>query len=77
MALYKEGRYLRKSDHQAFDQLHNPGSTTPGSGIYRCENCSDEVASNKGNPLPSQNHKQHNPNIGPIKWRLIVYAQQQ
>ena len=77
MALYKNGAYFKTSDSNAFDQLHQPGAATPHSGIYRCENCGDEVASNAGNPLPPQNHRQHNPNVGAIRWRMIVYAQQQ
>ncbi len=77
MALYKHGQFLAQSQDGAFDALHQPGTQTPHSGIYRCENCRDEVASNVNNPLPPQNHKQHNPNAGPIRWRLIVYAQQQ
>ena len=76
MALYKDGKYLAKSEDQAFDSLHRPGETTPYSGIYRCETCGDEVASNAGNPLPPQNHHQHNPASGQILWRMIVYAVQ-
>jgi hypothetical protein len=75
MAQYKYGGYLQKSDHSAYDTLHKPGATTPDSGIYKCESCGDEVASNKGNPLPPQNHKQHDPAKGLIQWRLIVFAQ--
>lgn len=75
MALYKYSQYLGQSTDGAFDLLHTPGTTTPHSGIYRCENCGDEVASNAGNPLPPQNHRQHNTNQGEIRWRLVVYAQ--
>jgi hypothetical protein len=77
MALYKDQKYLQTSDSDAFDNLHQPGDKTPHSGIYRCVNCGDEVASNAGNPLPPQNHKQHNPLNGAIRWKLIVYAVQQ
>jgi hypothetical protein len=75
MAQYKYDKYLQKSDHAAYDTLHSPGVIAENSGIYRCENCGDEVAANKGNPLPPQNHTQHDPNKGAIKWRLIVFAQ--
>jgi hypothetical protein len=75
MALYKYSQYLGQSNDGAFDVVHTPGTTTPHSGIYRCENCGDEVASNAGNPLPPQNHRQHNTNQGEIRWRLVVYAQ--
>ena len=77
MALYKDSRYLSKSTSDAFDAIHNPGVATPFSGIYRCEGCGDEIASNKGNPLPPQNHHQHGPAQGQIKWRLVVFAQTQ
>ena len=73
MALYKYSSYLAQSSSAAFDTIYSPGDTTPYSGIYRCEGCASEIASNAGNPLPSQNHDQHNPNTqGKIRWRLIV-----
>jgi hypothetical protein len=74
--MYKYGNYLQQNNHSAFDSVHTPGTGTPDSGIYRCEACGDEVASNKGNPLPPQNHHQHSPGLGAIRWRLIVFAQQ-
>jgi len=77
MAIYKDAKYLLESRDDAFDKLHQPGAATPYSGIYRCENCGDEVASNAPNPLPPQNHSQHDPRKGSILWRLIVYAIQQ
>ena len=75
MALYKYQQFLAQSDHNAFDSVSTPGSNTEHSGVYRCETCGDEIASNKGNPLPPQNHHQHAPALGPIRWRLVVYAQ--
>lgn len=77
MAQYKYIRYLTQSDHSEYDRLYTPGDTCPNSGIYRCEVCGDEIASNKGNPLPPQNHHQHAPEKGLIRWKLIVFAQQQ
>jgi len=76
MALYKYSQFLKTSTDQAFDTLHNPGTETPHSGIYRCENCGDEIAANAGNPLPPQNHSQHDPSKGAIVWRMTVYAVQ-
>ena len=61
MAQYKYGGYLTQSNHSEYDNIYCPGSIAPNSGIYRCEACGDEVASNKGNPLPPQNHHQHQP----------------
>lgn len=74
MALYKDDRYLTKSDFYEFDALHHPGDSAPRSGIYRCEGCRKEVASNQGQPLPPQNHHQHDESLGDILWRLIVIA---
>jgi hypothetical protein len=75
MALYKYTQYLGTSTDAAFDVLYKPGATTPHSGIYRCEGCGHEIASNGGNPLPPQNHHQHNASQGTILWRMAVYAQ--
>jgi hypothetical protein len=75
MAGYKHAQYLKQSTSTAYDSLHSPGSTCSNSGIYRCENCGDEIASNKNNPFPPQNHHQHAANAGPILWKLIVFAQ--
>jgi len=75
MALYKYSQYLGQKNDGEFDKHHSPGASTPHSGIYRCEGCGHEIASNAGNPLPPQNHHQHSTNQGLIRWRLIVYAQ--
>jgi len=75
MALYKYPNYLAASQHAAFDTIQAPGARTPFSGIYRCEGCGHEVASNAGNPLPPQNHHQHTVQQGAIRWRLVVFAQ--
>jgi hypothetical protein len=74
MALYKYSQFVGMSDSAAFDTLHKPGATTPHSGIYRCEGCGHEIASNGGNPLPPQNHHQHTTSQGAIQWRMTVYA---
>jgi hypothetical protein len=36
MAYFKYHRYLNKSDHNVFDTLYEPGTTTPYSGILTC-----------------------------------------
>lgn len=74
MALYKNENYLKKSTDGAFDHDYGPGTAAPHSGIYRCMGCAKEVASNHGEPLPPQNSDQHTSSQGPIRWRLIVYA---
>ncbi|HVY19512.1 MAG TPA: hypothetical protein VHA70_05475 [Bauldia sp.] len=74
MATYKHKNILNQSDSDAFDNLHKPGTTAPLSGIYRCHGCGREVASNQDQPLPPQNHHQHKPAQGEIRWRLAVFA---
>lgn len=76
MAQYKYVQYLNTSDNKVYDALYTPGQNCPNSGIYRCEACGDEIASNKDNPFPPQNNHQHKEGIGPIRWKLIVFAQQ-
>lgn len=77
MALYKSVTLVTHTNDAAFDAVYTPGTLTPHSGIYRCLACGDEIASNAGNPLPPQNHRQHHPNQGAVRWQLLVYAQQQ
>jgi hypothetical protein len=72
MAYYKYSNYLAQSQHAYFDSLYEPGQITPYSGIYRCEECGREDTSISGKPLPPQNHHQHTPRQGPIRWRLVV-----
>lgn len=75
MALYKYPQFIAKNEGEIFDQINTPGTAAPRSGIYRCEGCAKEVASNEGQPLPPQNHHQHSIAQGAIRWRLAVYAQ--
>lgn len=76
MALTKYKHKIGESTHQAFDKEFTPGQSPDWSGIYECTGCGDEIAANKGNPLPPQNHHQHAPGAGPIRWKLLVYAVQ-
>lgn len=76
MSSYKYPQYLQFNDSSAFDTLLSPGTIAMNSGIYRCASCGDEIAVNKNNPLPPQNHHQHSPGSGPIRWQLIVFAVQ-
>ena len=76
MAQYKYSSYLKQLDNDEYDKTYTPGQNCPNSGIYRCESCGDEIASNKDNPFPPQNHHQHAPGAGAIRWKLIVFAQQ-
>ncbi|QDW67679.1 hypothetical protein FPZ22_12990 [Luteimonas granuli] len=76
MASFKYAGFLQHNDSTAFDALLAPGTIAHNSGIYRCGACGDEIAANKNNPLPPQNHHQHAPGVGPIRWQLIVFAVQ-
>jgi hypothetical protein len=71
-ALYKYVQVLQKSEHGAFDEIHEAGASTPYSGIYRCEGCAKCVTSVSPHPLPPQNHHQHSIQQGRIRWRLAV-----
>lgn len=76
MALYKDPSHFNQSSDSAFDTLHAPGSAAPHPGIYKCIACGDEIAIAGGHVLPPQNHKQHSPGQGQIKWKLIAFPQQ-
>jgi hypothetical protein len=75
MAVYKYNTYLATSNSNAFDAIHDPGAYAPYAGIYRCEGCGHEVVSHAGNRLPPQNHHQHGPYQGSIRWFLVVAEQ--
>jgi hypothetical protein len=75
MATYKDSSQVTRLDSSVFDTTYRPGTPAPHSGIYVCINCLDEDACNKGNPLPPQNHRQHQTSKGPILWRLLVWTQ--
>lgn len=75
MALYKFPNDVATSDSTEFDTRRSPGTPTPHSGVYQCLGCRREIAANKGDPLPPQNHHQHLATQGPIVWRLSVFAE--
>lgn len=72
MADYRYDTIMQHSQDDIFNTLYHPAATTPYSGIYRCEICGREAVSIVDRELPSQNHHQHDPGQGPIRWRLIV-----
>jgi len=71
---YKYDQFLTTSGDKKFDEIYQPGTPTPYSGIYRCEGCGKEVTSVHAHPLPPQNHHQHTPEQGRIRWRLVVWG---
>jgi len=72
MALYKYSTHLYKVEHPEFDKLFPPGAIIAWSGVYRCQGCGREVVHTTGKALPPQNHHQHTPAQGLIRWRLEV-----
>jgi len=74
MATYQNAQCLTRIEHQAFDTVYLPGQAPPFSGIYRCVGCGREVVGEQARQLPPQNHHQHTPQQGIVRWLLIVYA---
>ncbi|MGH9711446.1 MAG: protein L [Blastocatellia bacterium] len=70
--LFKHKEFFKHSDHAAFDAIHEPGTAAPYSGIYRCVACGKCETSIEGRSLPPQNHHQHTPQQGRIRWQLAA-----
>jgi hypothetical protein len=75
MALCKDAQYINHSNANSFDQVLDPGSISPVTGIYRCEGCGEEIVSEGGRMLPGSNHHPHVFNKGAIHWRVVVMTQ--
>lgn len=75
MATFKDEQNVKKSSSTAFDDVHDPGDDAPFAGIYRCTKCGHEIGIALGHKLPPQIHPQHPTSLGPIQWKLLVYAQ--
>lgn len=75
MALFQDSTVVRRVTNPEFDPVYKPGDQTPFSGIYRCLGCGHEVVSEHSRPFPPQNHPQHTPSQGSIRWKLVVYAE--
>jgi hypothetical protein len=74
MALYKYPAYVSQNANEIFDEICTPGTPAPRAGIFRCMGCHREVALNEEELLPPQNHHEHEPAQGDVRWRLTVYA---
>jgi len=74
MAWYKYQDFVKKSNSEAYDKVHSPGVAAPFAGIYRCAGCGREIGIAYGHTLPPQNHHEHSPSQGAIRWQLLVYA---
>jgi hypothetical protein len=80
MALYapdtkKYVNQTNKPENEHWRHIYGPGLKVPVSGIYRCTACGDEITSNKGDPFPPQNTKQHPCQDKDIGWELVVMTQ--
>jgi len=80
MALVKAGNRhaigeANASSNAAFDAIYNPGDNCANEGIYKCAGCGKEITLAKDKTFPPQNHHQHTPAQGTIRWKLFVYAQ--
>lgn len=74
MSWYTADSKLDKSDGNKdwWKAEFGPSDTVPVSGIYRCLGCGREVTCNDGDRFPPQNHHQHSPAQGSIRWKLNV-----
>jgi len=80
MALYSPStkKYVKETNQPQnahWTHYYRPGAIVPVSGIYRCAACGDEITSNKDDPFPPQNTKQHPCATASIQWELIVMTQ--
>ncbi|MGF6779341.1 hypothetical protein P3T21_004570 [Paraburkholderia sp. GAS334] len=74
MAWYVNGSKLVKGDGNQpwWKDVYGPADEVVVSGIYCCSGCKREITSSKGDRWPPQNHHQHEPGQGPIRWTLSV-----
>ena len=72
MAAYKYRHLLSASEDLAFDHDHQVGERAKLSGIYRCAACGRETLVREGEAFP-EDHS-HAVIEGPVRWRLLVYA---
>jgi hypothetical protein len=76
MAFFKYPEILVAHQSPAFDALYSPGDAADNAGIYRCNGCGHEIGIAKHHTLPPQSHHVHPNSLVPIKWQLIVCADQ-
>jgi len=72
VALYKYAQVLQQNNHAAFDTVSPANTPAPFPGIYQCPGCGHTIAIAGGHNLPPQNHHQHTPAQGVVRWQLIV-----
>ncbi len=74
MALFKNPDYLMQTNDIVFDKVYHPGAVPDRSGVFRCMGCQREVVGEHSRQLPPQNHHQHTPAQGDVRWKMVVYA---
>jgi hypothetical protein len=72
MASYKYRHLLSASEELVFDHDHQPGERAKLSGIYRCPACGRETVVKEGDAFAADHA--HAATEGPVRWRLLVYA---
>lgn len=76
MAYYTQRSHLESitNPSDVWSKEYHPSDTVPASGIYRCVGCKKEVTSNAGDKFPPQNHHQHGPGAGTVRWKMNVWT---
>lgn len=74
MPLYKDITLFTPTISPAFDTVYDAGTVTRHSGIYRCTACGREAVAVEGHAVPGLNDHEHAAGQGPIRWRLIAFA---
>lgn len=81
MAIYKESDAVKPTDSndEYWSKEYSSGEEVPVSGIYRCNNCLEEVTCNQGDVFPPNDHS--NSKVATLlsrlkdknsKWKLVV-----
>jgi hypothetical protein len=77
MSLFRRSNDIEISISPEFDREYEPGQAPVYSGIYRCRGCGCESVAQAAKPFLVEDHPQHLPTQGPVRWRLAVAAQQE
>ncbi|MCX8506143.1 MAG: hypothetical protein ORN98_05975 [Alphaproteobacteria bacterium] len=56
------------------NQEYKPGEIAPESGDYKCSGCGHEVHVEAEGRFPPENHHQHSPEHGAIRWHSVSHS---
>ncbi|MDI9349523.1 MAG: hypothetical protein QM537_05940 [Candidatus Symbiobacter sp.] len=70
MTEQKERKPTEDTATQA-DRQWKPGEIAPQTGEYHCGGCGHEIHVGEHGRFPPENHHQHSPEHGAIRWQLI------